>query len=345
MKHVPALDGVRGLAITLVMLDHTLARVPALQGQPWLDFLWSGVDLFFVLSGFLITGILLDAQGDPHYFRTFYARRVLRICPLYYSFLVGFFLVAVCLPGRPDMAWLLRHQGWFWCFGANLLIAFNSGFLPHLNPFWTLAVEEHFYLFWPWIVARANPVRLAVGAAVASLLVLLGRCLLVHFYGSQPAFVVLTPLRLDALLCGAILQVAVRTSARTFVVCRMLFVGGGLVLATALMCHVPVHLLAPAVQAVGFTLIALFYTGLMGEALGGASRFKGFFEQSWLRFLGRHAYGLYVVHVPVIEGLSAYLSGEEVAVLAWAVSLGIAWASYRWLESPFLRLKPAFSRG
>ncbi len=160
--HIPVLDGIRGVAILLVMAyhflhpgGHILAIVPEAIARAG----WVGVDLFFVLSGFLITGILLKTKADPHYLRNFYMRRTLRIFPLYYAFLTCLFVVGASItslntPGFKEVA---KHQLWLWTYTANIgqywtgKLLFASGWVE-ANHLWSLAVEEQFYLVWPAIV-------------------------------------------------------------------------------------------------------------------------------------------------------------------------------------------------
>src|SRR5215469_18085954 len=114
-----------------------------------------GVDLFFVLSGFLITGLLLDSKGEPHAYRNFYARRILRILPLYYGVLVVCFLPLPLVIRLPPWFEAVRdHQVWLWTFTSNVFIALHGSWaaLTYLSHFWSLAIEEHYYLLWPWIV-------------------------------------------------------------------------------------------------------------------------------------------------------------------------------------------------
>src|SRR5206468_651405 len=151
----------RGLAILLVIAFHTL-RVTGKEGligrfgAAIQDSGWIGVDLFFVLSGFLITGILLDSLGKPGYFRNFFARRTLRIFPLYYAVLtVSLFLVPalIGLQRLPELYHrLLENQLWLWTYAANYLQATGRHTLPGFGHFWSLAIEEQFYLLWPFVV-------------------------------------------------------------------------------------------------------------------------------------------------------------------------------------------------
>src|SRR5208282_2425862 len=156
-RKLVALDGVRGLAIVAVMLTHiSIQQVPLhplLRGTLALG--WSGVDLFFVLSGFLITGILLDTRQCPNYFRSFYARRVLRIFPLYYGFLTFALLVFPYIVS-PDFMPAPSHRWLYVCYVAN--------WLPHaqwhvLSHFWSLCVEEQFYFIWPLLILLVSPRR------------------------------------------------------------------------------------------------------------------------------------------------------------------------------------------
>src|SRR5262245_25426509 len=105
-RHVPALDGIRGWAILAVFLFHYAGRLPGAAVG------WAGVDLFFVLSGFLITGILLDTKDDPAYYRTFYARRSLRIFPIYYLFIAACLLLVPFAVWQPAHAWFLVYLGY-----------------------------------------------------------------------------------------------------------------------------------------------------------------------------------------------------------------------------------------
>ncbi|HEV2844590.1 MAG TPA: acyltransferase, partial [Thermoanaerobaculia bacterium] len=207
-ERLPALDGLRGLAILLVLLLHftVYGGPPATEGIDKLFYRaaqagWIGVDLFFVLSGFLITGILYDAKGGENYFRSFYARRVLRIFPLYYGALAVFLLLVPAL--RPG-------SFWHWTYLSNVQIARegwpDSGALGH---FWSLAVEEQFYLFWPvavLLLARRSLMAACWVCLAGSLLLRVG----LHLADQETAAFVLTPARLDSLAAGALLALAAR---------------------------------------------------------------------------------------------------------------------------------------
>ena len=208
IKRIPQLDGIRGLAILLVMLFHFFwfpmaAGLPISANDSWLRPIllscWVGVDLFFVLSGFLITGILVDARARPGYFKNFYARRVLRIFPLYYLFLAAW----LALTGYQSL--------WLWSYTANIHMA-REGWtaVPSaVDHLWSLAIEEQYYLLWPVVIYFLKPKQaLFVCAGLAML------CPLIrfhYFHVNQPlSAYMLTHARLDSLAWGALLALAVR---------------------------------------------------------------------------------------------------------------------------------------
>jgi len=171
---MPALDGLRALSILWVVIHNTdLLDVPSGWARLPVAVIhdgWAGVTLFFVLSGFLITGNLLDTRGSQNYFSNFYARRSLRILPLYYGTLVLFFVVLPMLGAMPDALTTTAHRQWsLWLFVSNWTDPSNGGVLGFLH-FWSLAIEEQFYLVWPLIVLFLD----ASGVLIASLVLIAG---------------------------------------------------------------------------------------------------------------------------------------------------------------------------
>lgn len=169
--HIQALDGVRGLAVVMVFLDHASNHLHPSSNAAleWARRIcstgWFGVDIFFVLSGFLITTILLEARSTENFYKVFYARRFLRIAPLYY----GVLFLALLL--EPGLHLFRRHEGqiWYWLNLSNLPTAFNPYRLGFLLHFWSLAIEEQFYLVWPTIVRhlRIRGLAWVCGAVIA----------------------------------------------------------------------------------------------------------------------------------------------------------------------------------
>src|SRR6266550_2788258 len=184
-SRIASLDGLRGCAILLVLLFHFTARAPyptdhaSIRLQSVFDLGWSGVDLFFVLSGFLITGLLIDAKGSAGYFKVFYARRALRILPLYYGTLVVMFVLPYLLTSvmNPTYITPFRDQIWYWGYLQNYHYLTNA-WSDIAGPFWTLAIEEQFYLVWPLVVlllSRKHLLRLCFAVIVGALLYRAGR--------------------------------------------------------------------------------------------------------------------------------------------------------------------------
>jgi peptidoglycan/LPS O-acetylase OafA/YrhL len=222
-RRIPQLDGLRGLAILLVLVWHfiiwpvsthhtVLSRAVTNLGS----LAWSGVDLFFVLSGFLIGGILVDAKGSGRYFKTFYLRRVFRILPIYFSLVILFLLLWTAATGlRTGLAETVgRPMPWFlyFTFTQNFWLASHSWDFIYLAATWSLAVEEQFYLFLPAMI-RALPrqwlMTAAVTAALASTAI---RSLLYLHYGPSwgNAAYVLIFTRADALMLGVVCALLLR---------------------------------------------------------------------------------------------------------------------------------------
>jgi peptidoglycan/LPS O-acetylase OafA/YrhL len=330
---------------------------------------WSGVDLFFVLSGFLITGILLDTRDAPRRWRNFFARRALRIFPLYYGVLVGIFVVLPRLVHwhEPEFATLQANQGWFWSYTVNVLDATTGGLGAPLftSHFWSLSIEEQFYLVWPFVVWACRPRTLGwvAAAAVAGGVVFRLWLVLADPLHNTTAGYVLTPGRLDGLMTGAVLAIAARADgglARLRPVVPWVAIGGALALAVTAWWRGGFEYGDAVISVAGFPVIALVYGALLVAGVtappGGwlvhllGSRFLG----AW----GRYSYGLYVIHFPVIGALGwktnfyregvAWLGGSRLppvllfAVVAAAASFGIAWLSYNVYEKRFLALKRYF---
>jgi len=177
-----------------------------------------------VLSGFLITGILLETKGSTHYFRNFYARRILRIFPLYWGFLFVYFVILPNIvslaPGSPFAA-APGIQPWFWLFASNLLsLVPGAAIPPGLNHFWSLAVEEQFYLIWPAIVFAASIKTLERTCIALVVVAFAFRLFLLTTPYHHTRGYVLLPARIDTLAIGAWLAAIARDASRREVVER-----------------------------------------------------------------------------------------------------------------------------
>jgi peptidoglycan/LPS O-acetylase OafA/YrhL len=352
-NHNRALDGLRFLAFVLVFFFH------ALQWSPWgnlpfIRFGYLGVPIFFVLSGFLIGSILLDlkAKEQPGFglaakLKTFYIRRALRIFPVYYLF-IGILALLLLLSGRQDpiardsFAWHLAYLTNF----RSFVVGMNQ---VHEGHFWSLAVEEHFYLLAPLVVLLASPralVRLLVGVVVA---VALARAT-VYWTGSSRDFWVLSPMQFDLLGLGIATAVIERTGQ---------FVGIG---------TRGLRRLGLASAAFFLVFIAQFYWPLNG--FGGLFATLGplslgittaavvltlWQRPTWLvsralafrpfAYFGQISYGLYLFH-PNCLGWSAKYFGHYNLSNAWAglfITLAVAMVSWHVFEKPINGLKNRFS--
>jgi peptidoglycan/LPS O-acetylase OafA/YrhL len=364
--HYPALDGVRGLAILVVVLhnfsldDATLSGFAGRLLRFGIGGGWAGVTLFFVLSGFLITGILLDTRHEPGYFRRFYLRRTLRIAPLYYGVLLVAFVVlplAGIAPAgvRADAP----QQIWLWTYLQNWVQPFDiaSETFPH---FWSLAVEEQFYLLWPLLTWRRGPrAVLCWGLALAVLAPVVRTALLRN--GGTPAMAyVWSPCRMDALALGGCAAAALRMPGlAAWLMARrrqLLWLAVAVFVACVLGMRGMPRMTFP-MQTLGYSLLAISFASLVlglacvdlaGDAGPGARLWRA----APLRVLARYSYGIYIVHKPLqhvvtvvllpLLGANA-LQSTSANVVYFAVglasSLVLAALSYHLFEQRFLALK------
>lgn len=355
-KHVSALDGVRGIAILLVMFFHLPA--PFAWLDPFRNIGWCGVDLFFVLSGYLITGILYSSVGRPHYFRNFYIRRTLRIFPVYYGYLA---LVLLVLRPVVNSYWL-GLEGYK---GALPFILYYSdyadvfiGWAPiALAAFWSLAVEEHFYLFWPAFIRAVPRDKLVLWAGAIALVGPVSRLTTTALGWSWLASYYVTNARVDSLAIGAILAILVRQ--RPDLVRRWIpFISWS---AFALLALIAVwrHGLTFSdwpMRTIGYSLFALAFAGLVWLAGNTDGKVSQFLSNRILIAFGKYSYCLYVVHGLVQTVFERWFAPRFFPAMGWVekaplplfvlvmtVSFSVAWLSWRFYESPILALKARFA--
>jgi peptidoglycan/LPS O-acetylase OafA/YrhL len=353
---MPELDSVRGLAILMVLFYHGFAtrqNADAFSGFPklFVRFVspgWTGVNLFFALSGFLITGILLDSKHHPHYYRRFYLRRALRILPAYYVL-----LILLALLGRYGMQ------------GENVSFAFlglSAIYLANVTGFfgipmqfgilWSLAVEEHFYLLWPAIVrnvSRQTVGMLAIVIAVASTL-----ARVVASRMGYDVFAHYTWLVADGLAFGSLLAVLMRGPWGTRKGLQLISLAAvlgsiALVLIDALI-HRP--LAGGALHITALNLLCMAAVGIF--LLVGTSAWSFLVHHRILTLFGEISYGLYLLHMlifnifdnlqhqffPLVPSFKGHFAVMTVRFLiSGSIAILLAFLSRRYFEEPFLRLK------
>jgi len=364
----PVLDGIRGLAILAVLWYHVIwfcGMEPTVRLDDHLVrtglSAWVGVDLFFVLSGFLITGILYDSRSSGRYYINFFGRRALRILPLYYGFLVlAFVVLPVFL--KPQLAEsLTRNQVWYWTYLINVKIAVDGWDAAYLGHFWSLAIEEQFYLIWPFVVQRLSRERLLLVCAVCFVGALSLRFLLPRWL-PELAVYVLMPTRMDALAAGAVLALIARGEGGLRVLGRWPAVAVALLLAAAFCVYVWKSKIAnsdPLVRTFGYSVLAAGFAALIAIAVTSrpGSLVRRCMSSAPLLMLGKYSYALYIFHVPVIillwkldlqVDLVPTVFGSQLpglvlfAGIAGALSFSCALLSWRFVEAPMLRLKRYF---
>ena len=355
-KRIPELDGFRGIAILMVMVEHVYetARTKVSPSAP-AEFLlthgWLGVDLFFVLSGFLITGILLDERDREDYFQSFYRRRACRILPLAIVCLIVYSLVF----GRTD------NHGFFvdflltFIFCANLNVLFGVLPIPGTGVMWSLAVEEHFYLLWPLIVRRFSTRSVAYLGAAIVLLSPMARGLAMH-YGVHPQSVYqLSWFRFDGLAVGALLAIFVRSryfTVRIAWFAAVAWLAVILIVTVLLMPYGVLEAKSTLGESLRYTQAQALFVAAMAVALAHqGSAVTAFLRSRFLGWTAALSYCLYLIHMSVgrlyiwmlhqagvtnTSSLGALLL-RYVAVVALCFAL--ASLSRKYLEGPFLRIR------
>jgi peptidoglycan/LPS O-acetylase OafA/YrhL len=354
---MPELDSVRGLAILGVLFLHGFFwPYSGLHFTGWSRFLlratqpgWLGVNLFFVLSGFLITGILLDSRNKPRYYSRFYTRRALRILPAYYSLLILLAILHQASAGFLGLSFIYL---------SNLTNLF--GVPADYGPLWSLAVEEHYYIVWPAVVRRLNTHGVAIASATICLVVPILRAVAFH-YGYTAGLGWYTWFVADGLAMGSLLAAVLRSSlTRTKVarLCALLFVVA-LTLAGA---GAPFGILTmrrTLGAALEYTVVHIFFAAalILVLLLGFSSR-KRYVNRPVLQFFGYISYGLYLIHLLVFriyDKVSRHYwpqllpSDGHFALIvlrffvAGGLAVGLAYLSRRYFEEAFLKLKDRFT--
>ena len=370
-RRSPALDGVRGFALLIVVI-HNTAWISGPSEQLLVKLYaagaaagWVGVQLFFVLSGFLITGILMDTRRSPDYLRRFFIRRALRIFPLYFVGIAIAVLLAATLAQNTDWANSVdRYQWAYWTYVSNWTDPFTGG-IPGLSHLWSLAIEEQFYFLWPlavWRTPSHKILRILVALVAAAPLMRFGMIAA----GMPPiTSYSFTIARVDALAIGALLALCLQddrlriqlfrwlpaiTAVSTSVLGALAFHQRGL------------HALESPVLIYGQTLTAVLSACLIAwtqkDPVSGGGKMSRIMTNGLLRDLGKYSYAIYLIHAPLHAVFNEYATPIVRAsdgplhlprllaytVFVLALSYGASRITWLILEQPALRLKDRLTR-
>lgn len=353
--YYPLLDGLRGLAILLVLFHHNF------KFSNFFFFGWIGVDLFFVISGFLITDILLTTLHDQHYLKNFYIRRVLRIFPVYYLGLILCLFVLPQIPGLVfDMSFYHHFQVYLWTYTQNWLFIFHEPITNQsLLHTWSLGVEEQFYLIWPILVLILRTPKNLLYFSL-SFLILIN---LIRFeiwdlkLESLPYSSFFTFTRIDGLCVGAA-TIALNKIYPDFLKQNfgflVLFLG--LVNIGFYFINNVQNFALPYLAFVGYSTFAILFGLLVYASARNESKIlKWIFDNSIFRFFGRLSYGLYVYHWPInvllfsnithalSRNFSPFTSQALSGIAVSLIGIFVSYLSFYYFEKPILGLKAKYS--
>jgi len=352
-NYYPALDGLRGLAIILIILHHNFGYFSIFRPA------WISLDLFFVLSGFLITGILLKKRDTQYFLRNFYARRVLRIFPIYYlSVIIILFILPHLIYFPFSLKYFLTNQIWFWLEIQNwLFILKPNGNNNFLNHFWSLALEEQFYLVSPFIILLIKQVQKIISFLLVVLLLMTALRLIVWFqqfnnisYVNLFAFT-----RIDGLCVGSILAIFVNQgNVEINRINKVLFS----------LFSIPIFIVLPFFKFFFYTrlpytacclfpAVSLFWGLIVWSSINPANIMFRIFNSRLLIYFGKISYGLYILHWPIfklftsggiilIGSPNSFMGNLLLSLISTFIAIILAIISFHTYEKFFLGLKRYF---
>ena len=358
VHRVAYLDGMRGLAILLVGAGHFFYKYPVFKST------WIGLNLFFVLSGYLITQRLFFHYKDSigSYFKNFYFRRILRIFPLYYGCLFIFFIILPVLYSAffTHFGELYSLQAWYWTYTSNWMIVFNGmPGQPLFFHFWSLAVEEQFYLLWPFLFLLLVRIKrnylFVLGMIAAS-------AFLRNYIGVNYSSFLNTGTVAEPLLLGALITILEKSKKVDYLVNYFLIV---IFLALASLVIIFINNPDPEIVSnkwlfrVGYSSVDLFWASIILLSVStniASNMIKKLFSAKWLTWLGTYSYGIYVFHWIVLTlfiykaetelikiGMKTNVAYFLTRITGIAIVLLISYMSYHFYEKRFLRLKKKFA--
>jgi peptidoglycan/LPS O-acetylase OafA/YrhL len=342
---IPSFDGIRGFGVICVLTAHCFPFINPFQIG------WIAMDFFFVLSGFLITGILVDTVEKKNYLKNYLGRRILRVFPLYYLFLIiMFIIVPFGFPKLLDQyGYLESHQIWFWFYSQNWLFSIEG--FPHklyMSHLWSMAVEEQFYIFWPFLVWLLRGKKLIYFCLAAIPFAILFRT-----FGGRLGYVfpfqyVNTLARMDSLLIGALVFLILRHYKSLLVKIALPLFILSLVTFLTIVAILKATYFAKLVPA--YTIVDLLGASCIIFCLSNTNNWiKSFFSLPPFTYLGKFSYGTYIFHYPLYLVLYEHYALTAsfgikvlVGIIAIVISFLLAWLSFYYFETPFLKLKKYF---
>lgn len=367
-KHIPELDGLRAIAVLSVIFAHCASMFvlpeQIVEQKIWHVLMsgWIGVELFFVLSGFLITGILIDTFFIENRLKKFYIRRSLRIFPLYYLLLTLCFIVFLFINSPVEIS--LGHSLLVFFYLGNLEELFNFPRYYILNHTWSLAVEEQFYLIWPILFLYSHKYGLSKYTCILGIIIVNASriFLTVNPFETIHTPYILTICRTDALFSGALLSILIKQEARLLSkisavnLANILFIAGILLFLFSFQ-YAQIFIPGDTVTfLIGLPSLSLLFSAfiLYSTKLDSKHLFRSILKLKPLTYIGKISYGIYIYHWPIIIGLSInqyiffdmnHFSYHILPFLSLTllITIGIASISYYYIERPILNLKNRYA--
>jgi peptidoglycan/LPS O-acetylase OafA/YrhL len=354
------LDGLRGIAILLIFFYHSRHFLEVLDFEganilnSILQTMWIGVDVFFVLSGFLITRILLLTKNKKSYFKNFYIRRTLRIFPPYFLLLSVSLVIGKLLDlgSWPDFKWHYEHQIWYWTYMANWkqIALGHSQSIRLFIHLWSLAIEEQFYLIWPLIIyflSEKKMLKIFMGLITMSFFYRF----YYHFQSSSTyATYINTFARFDTFVFGALLAFSFTRGEKIFLRGKYIIFIAALISLLFLLLQGSSYYPAFS-NSLGLLLIALIPFLLIYYCLKGSKHISFTFRNQLLVSLGKYSYAFYLFHWPIMRLMQYYkLSFGDgfvdyllLTLFSFILSFIFSLLSWGFVERPFLKMKQYYS--